>query len=125
MSPKPTLPALIAAWVLKALLAVVFLFSAAEKLSGQPVTVAMFDKLGLGQWFRYVTGSLELVGALLLMWPKTSFWGALALLSVCIGAGAAQLGPLHGDIAHVIVLGLLVLLAAWIGRPPALKTTKR
>jgi hypothetical protein len=38
----------------------------------------MFDKIGLGQWFRYVTGSLEVVGALLLLVPRTSAIGGLA-----------------------------------------------
>jgi hypothetical protein len=87
--------------------------------------VAEFEKVGLGQWFRYFTGSAELIGALLLLWPRTSFWGALALLCVCVGAGVAQLGPLRGDIIHVIVLALLVSLAAWIVRPTALSAFRR
>ena len=29
--------------------------------------VEMFDKIGLGQWFRYLTGGLEVTGAILLL----------------------------------------------------------
>jgi len=30
---------------------------------------------------------------------------------------AAQLGPLHGDVIHALVLGGLAALAAWVSRP--------
>ena len=37
------------------------------KLSGDPRMVGLFDAIGVGQWFRYVTGSLEVLGAILLL----------------------------------------------------------
>jgi hypothetical protein len=45
--------------------------------------------------------------------------GALVLLAVCAGAFVAQVGPLHGDLIHVVVLAALVLGAAWTARPGA------
>ncbi len=104
-------------WVLKGLLALTFLAAAAAKLSSQPMMVAEFDKIGLGQGFRYLTGATELTGSVLLLWPRTAFFGALVLLGVCSGAFLARIWLLHGDLIHVVVLGSLLLLAAWLSRP--------
>lgn len=104
-------------WILKALLALAFLAAAFLKLSGNPKMVAEFGEIGLGQWFRYLTGAIEVAGAGLLLWPRTAFLGALTLLGICAGALVAQIGPLHGDLIHVFVLGALLALAAWFSRP--------
>jgi uncharacterized membrane protein YphA (DoxX/SURF4 family) len=109
-------------WVLKGFLALVFMAAAAAKLSSQPMMVAEFGKIGLGQGFRYVTGATELAGAVLLLWPRSALFGALILLGVCAGAFVAQVGPLHGDLIHVFVLGFLAALAAWLSRPARLRT---
>jgi len=53
--------------VLKGLLALAFFAAAVLKLSGEEKMVAEFGQLGLGQWFRYVTGVIELSGAGLLL----------------------------------------------------------
>jgi hypothetical protein len=37
------------------------------KLSGQDMMVQEFDVIGLGQWLRYLTGILELAGAITLL----------------------------------------------------------
>ena len=37
---------------------------------GKPEMVALFTAVGFGQWFRYVTGILELTGAVLIMVPR-------------------------------------------------------
>ena len=107
----------IGGWVLKGLLALAFLAAAAMKLTSQPHMVEEFGKLGLGQGFHYFTGALEVVAIALLLWPRASFFGALILLGVCGGAFIAQVGPLHGDLIHVFVLGGLAALAAWLARP--------
>jgi uncharacterized membrane protein YphA (DoxX/SURF4 family) len=113
--------AVILVWLLKGLLALAFLAAAAAKLSSQPMMVAEFGKIGLGQGFRYVTGATEVTGSVLLLWPRSASFGALMLLGVCSGAFLAQIGPLHGDVIHVFVLGSLLLLAAWLTRPSWLR----
>jgi hypothetical protein len=35
------------------------LFARSSKLAGQPQMVEIFQAIGLGQWFRYVTGVIE------------------------------------------------------------------
>src|SRR4029077_11283297 len=75
-------------WILQIGAAGMFLMVGFFKLSGDPRMVALFDAIGLGQWFRYVTGSLEVLGALLLLIPRLSGLGALLLMGVMPGAGA-------------------------------------
>jgi putative oxidoreductase len=106
----------IAIWAIKGMVATAFLVAGYLKLSGQPKMVAEFGEIGLGQGVRYLTGGIEVTAAALLLVPRTAFVGAIALLGICFGALIAQLGPLHGDIVHVFVLGGLVALVAWINR---------
>jgi len=104
---------MIVTWVLRLLVAAAFLAAAFFKLSGQPMMVDEFNKMGMGPYFIYVTGAIELVGALLVLYPATTPWGCLLLLCVMVGAFTAQIGPLHGDVIHVLVFAavLVVLLA--------------
>ena len=106
----------IALWVLRVLLAAMFLFAAYMKLSGNPMMVAEFDTVGLGQWFRYVTGLIELVGAVTLLVPKTSLYGAALLLCVDAGAFVAQIAVIHQDWIHTIVIGALLGAVVWLNR---------
>ena len=58
-------------WVLQGFLALTFLYVGATKFSPRQVFwIALFAKLGLGQWFRYFTGGLEVVCAVLLLIPR-------------------------------------------------------
>ena len=56
-------------WILQIGAAGMFLMAGFSKLSGDPQMVGLFDAIGLGQWFRYLTGSLEVLGAVLLLIP--------------------------------------------------------
>ena len=56
-------------WVLKLVLAALFLITGGAKLAGLPAMVEVFERVGLGQWFRYLAGILEVSGAALLLWP--------------------------------------------------------
>jgi hypothetical protein len=77
-----------------------------------------FGVLALGQQFRFFTRLVEVRGPLLL-WARTAFWGTLLLLAVCAGAFVARVGPLHGDVAHVLVLALGLAALALLVRPAA------
>lgn len=109
-------------WVGRILMAALFIMSGTQKLMGSPMMITNFAKYGLGDWFRYFTGTCEIVGALLLLWPKTSFYGALLLLCVLIGAFVAQLTVLHGDVIHVLVFAAVVGALAWFQRPGRLSS---
>jgi len=86
---------LITLWILSGLVALVFLAAGGAKLAGVPLMVEMFDKVGLGQWFRYFTAVLEVAGAIGLLMSRYAFYAAVLLAIVMVGA----------IIAHVTVLG--------------------
>ena len=106
----------IALWALKLVLAALFLFAGGAKLAGLPAMVEVFEHVGLGQWFRYFTGLLEVGGAALLLWPATTALGALLLTIVSIGAALAQIFVLHEDVIHAIVLAVPLAAIAWAHR---------
>lgn len=104
---------------LRILFGLVFVAAAAMKLTGQPQMVTEFDVVGLGQWFRYVTGAIELGGALLLIRAKTVWLGAGLLTCVSVGAFFAQMMRLHGDMIHAVVFALVLGWIAYCYRPAA------
>lgn len=59
----------IASWVLAVLLTLAFLFAGGAKLAGSEETVAVFAKIGIGQWFRILTGTLEVIGGIVVVIP--------------------------------------------------------
>ena len=103
-------------WLLKFLLAALFIFAGGAKLAGFPAMVDVFERTGFGQWFRTFTALLELVGAALLLWPSTTAFGALSLATVSVGAFFAQLLVLHEDLIHTIALILVLGAIVWTHR---------
>jgi putative oxidoreductase len=103
-------------WAFRILMALLFLMAAAMKLSGQPMMVAEFNTVGLGQWFRYFTAALEVAGSLAVLIPRFSPGGALLLLVVDAGAFIAQVTVLHVDWIHTVVIGLALALLAYLQR---------
>ena len=101
-------------WVVQLLLAIVFLGSGYAKLSGAPEMVQNFEVLGFGQWFRYLTGAIEVTAAIVLLMPRLAGIGALLLVGTMAGAVATHLfSPLGGSPAPALVLGILAAAVAW------------
>ncbi|HVG34132.1 MAG TPA: DoxX family protein [Pyrinomonadaceae bacterium] len=103
-------------WVLQIAAAAMFLFAGTPKLLGAPQVVAVFDTIGFGQWFRYLTGGLEIIGAILLLIPRLSGVGALLLMCVMVGAAGTHLFLIGGSPVPAIVLFLVMALIAWARR---------
>lgn len=117
LATKPAFPLkTIGLWVLRALVAALFLFAAAMKLTSQPMMVDEFATIGLGQWFRYLTGALEAIGAIAVLIPAVSGLGALLLLCVDVGAFVAQIAVIHQDWVHTIVIGAVIGLLVYLQR---------
>jgi putative oxidoreductase len=106
----------IALWTLQIAMAGMFLFAGGLKLTGAPEMVAVFDAVGLGQWFRYLTGTIEIAAAVALLIPGLAIWGALLLVPTMVGAIATHLFIVGGSplAAAVLLLGSLVL--GWVRR---------
>lgn len=109
-----------ALWALQVLVAAAFVLAGFAKLSGQTTMVEMFDKIGLGQWFRYVTGGIQVASAILLVLPRLAPLGALLLVGTMIGAILAHLLKLGGSPVPAIVLGGFAAIILW-GRSGPLK----
>jgi len=66
-------------WILQIVVALAFLAAGAAKLAAAPFMVQLFAQVGLGQWFRLVTGVVEVVGAGALLHPRLASVGGLWL----------------------------------------------
>lgn len=106
----------VATWAYRIVVALMFIAAGLMKLTGQPMMVAEFEQVGLGQWFRYFTGALEVFGAVLVLMPRFTARGAMLLLLVDIGAFVAQVTVLHMGWIHTIVTGAILAGLIWITR---------
>jgi putative oxidoreductase len=87
----------IALWVVQVGTAAMFFMAGGNKLTGNPQMVGLFEAIGIGQWFRYLTGGLEIIGAVLLLIPALSGLGGLLLTAVMLGAVATHLLIIGGN----------------------------
>lgn len=103
-------------WTLQILSAAMFLFAGGLKLAGVPLMVQEFGIIGLGQWFRYLTGTIEVVSAIVLLIPSLAAYGAVALFVTMIGAIIAHLFIIGGSPLIPIVLLASTATIAWARR---------
>lgn len=97
----------------RGLLTVAFVAAGGAKLAGVDMMVATFEAVGVGQWFRYVTGVIE-VGAAGLLWvPGRQVFGAGLLVMTMIGATLAHLVILGPSAVPALVLGALSAVLLW------------
>ena len=89
---------------LRILLALAFLAAGGAKLASVPAMVQIFDTLGFGQWFRYVTGVVEIVGAVALLIPAYAVLGAAWLGITMFFGTLAHLFFLHTSPAPALAL---------------------
>jgi putative oxidoreductase len=68
---------IVLSWLLRGLVALAFLAAGGSKLIAAPAMVAMFAAIGVGQWFRLLTGTLEVAGAIGLLLPRVTIYAAL------------------------------------------------
>ena len=108
-------------WILQIGGAGMFLMVGFLKLSGDPQMVGLFDAIGFGQWFRYLTGSLEVLGAVLLLIPRLTGLGALLLVGVTLGAVTTHLFVIGGNPLPAIILLIVTGIIAWGRRERTIK----
>jgi hypothetical protein len=100
-------------WVFQISAAGMFLMVGFSKLSGNAQMVRLFEAIGIGQWFRYLTGTLEVAGAILLLIPRTSGLGALMLAGVMACAVVTHLFIVGGSPLMPIILLVVTGVVAW------------
>lgn len=104
--------------ILRVILGLAFLAIAAVKLTGSLQTPQMFANIGWGQWFRYFTGALDLIGAVLVLFPRSAFYGALILMcTVGFAVVLTFAGRIHDSPLAPLALTVIAAAVAWLTRP--------
>ena len=106
-------------WILRGAIALAFVLFGTEKFPANPESpwVKLFAEIGIGQWFRIVTGVIEILGGVLVLIPWTTTAG-LALLASTMASAALILAFGLGRPADSIVSGafLIGLTVFWWSR---------
>ena len=100
-------------WILQVLLALAFLAAGYGKLSGQPPMVTAFEQIGIGQWFRILTGGIEVIAAILLLVPRLIPIGALILSATMAGAVLTHVLVIGGSPVPALVLLVFTAIITW------------
>ena len=101
-------------WAFQILAATQFFLTGLDKLSDAPVMVQLFAAVGFGQWFRYFTGAVEVVSAVLLLMPSRAAIGAALLAMTMIGALIAHFTVLPFPPVKPIILLVMVSVVFWV-----------
>lgn len=101
---------------IKGLLTIAFVAAGLAKLSGAEMMVQTFEAVGVGQWFRYVTGAIEICGAALLWLRGREIFGAGLLGCTMAGAVLAHLFVIGPSAVPALVLGILCAVVAYTYR---------
>jgi uncharacterized membrane protein YphA (DoxX/SURF4 family) len=100
-------------WICRIVAAVILLQTLFFKFSASPESVYIFDKVGLGAPGRIGSGVAELIAAVLILIPRTTWMGAVLALGVMGGAIMSHLTLLgievQGD--HGLLFGLAMTVA--------------
>lgn len=102
-------------WVLRVIPALIMLQTLYFKFTGADESVYIFTQIGMEPWGRYLVGSTELVGGLILF---TSWYGLGALLAIGAMSGAiffhlTKLGiAVQGDGGYLFALALMVFICS-------------
>lgn len=99
-------------WLVRAAIALAFVSFGSQKFQPAGMWVGIFAQIGVGQWFRYLTGVLQIGGALLVLVPATSLFGMALLACTMTGAVLAWVTVLHAPGNAPIPGFLLVVLVA-------------
>jgi putative oxidoreductase len=105
---------LIVLWILSGFAALLFIGVGGAKLAGAAVMVELFGKVGLGQWFRYLTGLLEVGAGIGLLLSRYAFYAAIVLAIVMVGAVIAHVTVLGSSPAAPLVLFVLIGIIAYL-----------
>jgi len=86
-------------WICRVAAAVILLQTLFFKFTAAPESVYIFTKVGLEPWGRIGSGIAELIAAILILIPATTWLGAGLALAVMAGA----------VFSHLTVLGIVVM----------------
>ena len=85
-------------WILRLMVAIILLQTLYFKFTASPESVFIFTQLGIEPWGRIGTGIIELIASILILFPKTTVYGALMAMGTMAGA----------ILSHFTKLGIVV-----------------
>ncbi|MEB2400828.1 MAG: DoxX family protein [Alcaligenaceae bacterium] len=103
-------------WALRILSAAAFMAAGIAKLAGASVMVESFEQIGIGQWFRVVTGLVEVIGAVAILVPATAAYAAIVLAITMFFAVLTHVFVIGGSSVAALALLLVTAAIAWIHR---------
>jgi uncharacterized membrane protein YphA (DoxX/SURF4 family) len=104
-------------WVLRLLAAIILLQTLYFKFTAHPQSVRLFTVLGMEPWGRISTGVLELIASLLILFPRTTGYGAVLGLGLMSGAlffHLTKLGIIFDGDAVLFIYALIVFICCAI-----------
>jgi uncharacterized membrane protein YphA (DoxX/SURF4 family) len=110
---RRTIRDVLADWLPRLAVAVLFLLIGGTKFERDSSWVAIFARIGLGDWFRYLAGSMQMAGAVLVLIPRAVVFGAALIACTLAGAVIAQVVVFHSIAA--IIPGLLFIAVSFVG----------
>ena len=106
-------------WVLRLGVCGVFVGVGLTKFASDSMWVKLFAAIGLGDWFRYLTGALQVAGGLLFLSPKTIYVGLVLAGGTMVGAIIVHLFVLGTGVGGAIIpAALLIFTVAVAARRP-------
>ena len=104
-------------WVLRLVAAVILLQTLYFKFTAHPDSVKLFTDLGMEPWGRIGTGIFELIASILILYPKTTGYGAvlgLGLMSGAIYFHLTKLGIVYEGDAVLFIYAVTVFVCCAI-----------
>ena len=105
-------------WLLRLIAAIILLQTLFFKFTASPESVYIFTKVGMEPWGRIASGIAELIAAILILVPRTTWLGALLAMAVMSGAIFFHLTSLgievQGDGGLLFVYALVVFICSAI-----------
>jgi hypothetical protein len=99
-------------WLARVVPAAILLLASLSKLTGAADAVTLFTLLRVEPWGRILLGAVELITAALLLWPRSSRYGALlgiGLMTGALGTHLFKIGITYGGDASLFIMALTVL----------------
>ena len=113
IEPVPNRLGLLATWLPRIAVALVFLSVGSSKFS-DPMWVRLFGQIGLGQWFRDLTGVMQIAAGILVLIPRTALAGVALAACTMLGASIAWLTVLHAPL-NAPIPGIMLALLIVVG----------
>jgi uncharacterized membrane protein YphA (DoxX/SURF4 family) len=104
-------------WLLRVIAAVIMLQTLYFKFTGHEQSVALFTQLGMEPWGRIGTGVMELIASILILYPRTTGWGAalgLGLMGGAIFFHLTKLGIVFGGDAVLFIYAVITFVCCLV-----------